>query len=357
MSDVHGTSQAPPARGPHLTDALGQVDFFQGLDEETLLDIASRGRRQHFRGGAAIVSELEPGADVYVLLEGEAEVSVVATDGQRQVLGTMTPGRAFGELASLTGELRSATVTATSDVTVLVLSDAEFDHLRARRPEIAVALVRIIAGRLGEAEHAIEALFDPARVSAATPAASVVDKTSGRRREGRRGSVRRVWNELVIAKKRDLGFLALAAFVTTLIAVRLTVYLSFRFDVAPRGILRMAYMTGFTSLIASACASLLTFRPALRRVIAVLYGVGIALIFNELGVTLAFDIFYKDIHTPDPNVPFDVEALYRRTEPLRFIAIGLVVLVQLAYLRKFYSRAAFVLRTRLRGLLSRSAKA
>jgi hypothetical protein len=89
----------------------------------------------------------------------------------------------------------------------------------------------------------------------------------------------------------------------------------------------------------------------------VLYGVGIALIFNELGVTLAFDIFYKDIHTPDPNVPFDVEALYRRTEPLRFIAIGLVVLVQLAYLRKFYARAGFVVRTRLRGLLSRKAKA
>ena len=60
---------------------------------------------------------------------------------------------------------------------------------------------------------------------------------------------------------------------------------------------------------------------------------GLALILNELGVTLAFDIFFKDIHTPDPDVPFDIERLYRRAEPLRAIAMGLVVLVQAAYLR------------------------
>ena len=84
------------------------------------------------------------------------------------------------------------------------------------------------------------------------------------------------------------------------------------------------------------------------------YGVGVALIFNELGVTLAFDIFYKDIHTADPNVPFDIERLYRRTEPLRAIGIGLVVLIQAAYLRKFYARAAFVLMTRLRRFSSKS---
>ena len=117
--------------------------------------------------------------------------------------------------------------------------------------------------------------------------------------------------------------------------------------------LRLAYLTGFALLMISSCASLLTFRAELRRVIAIAYGVGIALILNELGVTLAFDIFFKDIHTPDPNVPFDVERLYRRSEPLRFITIGVVVLVQAAYLRSFYRRAWFIVKTRLRKLASR----
>jgi hypothetical protein len=95
----------------------------------------------------------------------------------------------------------------------------------------------------------------------------------------------------------------------------------------------------------------LTFRPAWRRAIGIAYGIGAALIFNELGVTLAFDIFYRDIHTPDPTLAFDVERLYRRTEPMRAVAIGLVVLIQAAYLRMFYVRVWFRFRTRLRRLL------
>jgi hypothetical protein len=75
--------------------------------------------------------------------------------------------------------------------------------------------------------------------------------------------------------------------------------------------------------------------------------VAVALILNELGVTLAFDIFYKDIQTPDPNVPFDVEDVYRRTEGVRGVLIALAVLLQVSYLRPFWRRAAFVLRTHI----------
>jgi hypothetical protein len=270
------------------------------------------------------------------------------------VLGKLSAGTAFGEMSSLTGELRSATVTATEDVEVLVIPDAVFDEMRARRPQIAVALLRVLAGRLADTEQAIEALLVAEEPVLEGRASIAVGRAAGASKEQRKGSLGRVWRELVVAKKRDLAFLTLSAFVLTLLAVRLTVYASFRFDFVPKDVLRTAYMTGFTSLVTAAGASLLTFRPAWRRAIAVFYGLGLALIFNELGVTLAFDIFFKDIHTADPNVPFDVERLYRRTEPIRAIAIGLVVLVQAAYLRRFYARAAFVVMTRLRGLVSRT---
>ena len=137
--------------------------------------------------------------------------------------------------------------------------------------------------------------------------------------------------------------------------VRAVVFASFELDFAPRAVLRGAYITGFFLLIFSAGASLLTFRMSYRRAIAVAYGVALALIANELGVTLAFDIFYKDIHTPDPNVAFDVERLYRRTESMRAIVVGFALLIQAAYLRRFYARAAFVARTRARGLFSRKS--
>jgi CRP-like cAMP-binding protein len=339
-------------------ELLRKVDFLAALDDATLLELSARGRRQTYAAKSTIVSELEPGADVFVISRGLAEISVDASDGPRQVIGQLGPGCGFGEMSSLTGELRSATVTALTEVEVLVIPDRDFDLLRERRPEVAGALVRVLATRIGQVEQAIDALFaieEHADGATGMERAKAIEHARGAGAKVRRGSIARVWRELVVARRRDIAFLTLAAFIVTLLTVRLAVYLSFRFDVSPRDVLRTAYMTGFASLVGSACASLLTFRPAWRRVIAVLYGVGVALIFNELGVTLAFDIFYKDIHTPDPNTPFDIEKLYERAAAMHAIVIGLVVLIQAAYLRRFYARVGFVLMTRARKLLSRQS--
>lgn len=322
--------------------ALRAADLFATLDDATLADVAGRARAGRFTKGKPIVSELEFGADVFVVVSGHAEVSIEPRVGKRRVLGTLGPGGVVGEMASLTGELRSATVTATDDVEVLVIADRDFDELRERRPELAVFLVRKLAERLAEAERSLDDLL---RKDGPAP------PKKNKSKDGK-GSVTRVWRELVVDRSRDLAFLTLAAFVLSLVLVRAVVFGAFTWEIAPRGILRAAYMLGFGLLGVSACASLLTFRPGLRRAIAIAYGIGCALIFNELGVTLAFDVFYKDIHTADPNVAFDVERLYRRTEPIRAIAIGLVVLVQAAYLRRFYARLWFMLKTRARRALS-----
>jgi CRP-like cAMP-binding protein len=333
---------------PEELAIVRRVPFLAPLDDATLAEVASLGRRARWIAGERVVTELEPGAEVFVVLRGEAQVTLEARRGETEVLGRLGPGSAFGEMSSLTGELRSATVKALGELEALVLPDEVFDDLRERRPRVAVALARMLAERLAQADRTIDALL--ASPHEASPVATGATAGVGR------GSVGRAWRELVVSRQKDLAFLVFAAFVATLIVVRLAVYASFRFDVAPFGILRTAYMSGFTLLGLSAAASLLTFRPGWRRAIALAYGVAVALIVNELGVTLAFDIFYKDIHTPDPTVPFDVEMLYRRTEGVRGIFIALAVLLQAAYLRPFWRRAAFVLRTRARRLLARPTR-
>lgn len=330
-------------------ELLRKVSFLEPLDDATLGELLVRASRRRYARGATMVSELEPGADVFVILSGEATVTVDARGGERKVLGTLQEGSAFGEMSSLTGELRSATVTAAEEVEALVIADRDFDELRERRPEVAVALLRMLAARLAEAERSLDVLFASAHEEGVAP-------SDAKPAEGKRGSFSRVWGELVVGKQRDLGFLTLAGFVVTLLLVRVVVFASFELDFAPREVLRTAYTSGFALLILSACASLLTFRPAVRRGIALAYGVALALIANELGVTLAFDIFYKDIHTPDPDVAFDIERLYRRTESARAIVVGLALLVQAAYLRRFYARAAFIARTRIRGLFSKKSR-
>jgi CRP-like cAMP-binding protein len=351
---------------------LRDVDFLAPLDDATLEELVEHATLARHRAGDRIVNELDAGADVFILTEGHAEVIVEPRGGTRRVLLTLSPGSAFGEMASLTGELRSATVVATGDVELLVIRDADFDRLRERRPEVAVALLATLARRLVDADRAIDALLADPRSPIAEggdPGGSAggagglpreidrgAEPTAAAPVQVERGSIRRVWRELVVNRHRDLAFLTLVSFIATLVIVRLVVYLSFRLEVAPRGVLRAAYMSGFALLFVSAASALLTFRPVVRKLVAIAYGVGAALIFNELGVTLAFDIFFKDIHTPDPDVAFDVERLYRRTEPLRAIAIGLVVLIQAVYLRRFYRRAWFIARTGVRRVFARRAR-
>jgi CRP-like cAMP-binding protein len=332
---------------------LKRVAFLEGVDDSALGELLAKARRERYAAGSTIVSELEPGADVFILASGAAEVSVDARDGGRRVVGRIGPGAGFGEMSSLTGELRSATVTALTDTDAWVIADEDFDVLRERRPQICMALISVLSHRIAETDRAIESLFAEGAALSAEGPKSAREHAKGTGAEVRRGSLSRVWLELVVARRRDIAFLTLLSFVAALLAVRLSVYLAFRFDVAPRDVLRTAYMSGFAALVGSACASLLTFRPGVRRIIAVLYGAGLALIFNELGVTLAFDIFFKDIHTADPSHPFDIEALYERGAAVHAIVIGLVVLVQAAYLRRFYERVGFVLMTRARRLVSK----
>ena len=306
MKEALETSRPPEEEeGPRSIALLRGITLFAEVDRETLLELFAQARRREYPSGSVIVNELEPGTEMFVLVHGQAEVSVDATLGSRRVVGHLGPGSGFGEISALTGELRSATVTATTDALALVITSDEFERLRERRPQIALALLGLPAERLRETERAIEGLLASADEGAPGDAsAHAILRAEGAGGKLVRGSITRLYQELVTGRRRDLPFLAFVSFVATLLAVRCAVYLSFRYDVAPRAVLRAAYMTGFASLVLSACASLLTFRPALRRMIAVVfYGIGAALIVNELGVTLAFDIFYKDIHTADPTSP------------------------------------------------------
>jgi CRP-like cAMP-binding protein len=319
---------------------LRSVSLFSALTEATLIEIAKRADVKHYVANRRIVSELEFGNDVYVLARGRAEVSVCPPIGERQLLGEIGPGTIFGEMASLTGELRSATVITLMPVDVLVLSDQVFDELRTYRPEIAISLMRTMANRLTETERTLSTLLSN---DAAT--------TYERRAKTHHSTITVLWRELVVNHQKDLAFLTLSAFVLTILLIRFAVFLVFAYDYAPLAILRTAYVSGFALVIFSAGAALLTFRPKWRRGVAIAFGIGAALIVNELGVTLAFDIFYKDIFTPDPSLSFDIERLYRRTEPFRAAVVVLSLLFQAVYLRMFYVRLWRLFKIRILRLL------
>ena len=158
----------------------------------------------------------------------------------------------------------------------------------------------------------------------------------------------------MIGRRRELPFLALASFVVALALVRLGAWAFERAGGGLFGYLRAAYSGGIALLFLSTAASLLRFRQRVQRVVAMVFGVGIALILNELSVFLAFDTFYLDMTTRDPHMVFNVETLYRRDESAWAVAVMLAFLAQLAFLRRFFRRSVFVLLARLRTLSRRA---
>lgn len=98
-----------------------------------------------------IVRQGDPGDSAYIIIEGECEVSKMV-DGEARVLRRMGPGDVFGETAVLTGEPRTATVVATGDVVVKVVTREALEQELGRQ-SWSGAFVKALAERFREVDE------------------------------------------------------------------------------------------------------------------------------------------------------------------------------------------------------------
>jgi len=100
---------------------------------------------------------------LYILRRGEAEVRVTAPGSDlSQRVATLREGDFFGEMGLLTGEPRSATIIALTDVECYRLDKEHFNEILQRRPEVAQDLAHILAQRRVELEAILEGLNEEA---------------------------------------------------------------------------------------------------------------------------------------------------------------------------------------------------
>jgi CRP-like cAMP-binding protein len=78
-----------------------------------------------------------------VLLDGTVDVE---QDGQR--IASMGPGAFFGEIAILEDDRRTASVIATTPVSVLVMTAREFDEMRTEMAAVAAVVERAAKERM-----------------------------------------------------------------------------------------------------------------------------------------------------------------------------------------------------------------
>ncbi len=116
--------------------------LFESLTDEQRRDVASKMEERHVGVGQELSHEGGGGYFFFVIADGTADV---ARDGV--VVAQLGPDDFFGELAILETPRRTATVTATSPMTLLAMFGADFAKLAADRAEVAARVEAAISSR------------------------------------------------------------------------------------------------------------------------------------------------------------------------------------------------------------------
>lgn len=124
-------------------ELIRRVPLFARCTKKELAEIASHADEIDLPEGKRLIRQGERGREFFVLLEGEAEV---VRDGEH--VQAMGPGDFFGEIALVSRVPRTATVTATTPVRALVITDRDFRMLLEDAPQIQLKVLEALAERL-----------------------------------------------------------------------------------------------------------------------------------------------------------------------------------------------------------------
>src|SRR5438876_5801159 len=148
VSVISAPREAVEANLPNLR----RIPFFNGLQDEMLLAIAGKLKREHYARDDIVYEQGGMGIALYLIESGQVAV-VSRANGEEKVLSYLGPGSFFGEMALLLGERRSATVRVTADADLLVLYRSDLDALLVSYPSIALLFSRVLSRRLSFTEH------------------------------------------------------------------------------------------------------------------------------------------------------------------------------------------------------------
>lgn len=134
------------------TALLTAVSLFERLDEEERALLAAQLEVVEVKAGQMLFKRGDPGDSIFIVAEGEVEIFVEDTTGQRIVFETAKRGDFFGELSLLDGDPRSAGAVAIQDARCLRVDRGDLTLLFQRHPTAALDVLAVIGRRLREAD-------------------------------------------------------------------------------------------------------------------------------------------------------------------------------------------------------------
>jgi CRP-like cAMP-binding protein len=131
-----------------LTGDFPPGSFLAKLPERSRAGLLGLGTLREYAPGKVLLREGETTAHVFVLVAGLVKVTAATPEGHLALLAIRTAGELIGELASMDGQPRVATVTCAGRVRARLVTQAEFRRFLAAHADVALAVGSSVAGKL-----------------------------------------------------------------------------------------------------------------------------------------------------------------------------------------------------------------
>jgi len=130
---------------------LKQVSLFADvLGPDQLRYLAAQSRPAFFRAGTRLMSQGDFGGAMFVIASGEVAVTFTDAASREQAVAKLGSGDVVGEMSLFTGDRRTATVSAVTNVDAVEITKASLERAFARAPELVDKFSSVLAKRQAE---------------------------------------------------------------------------------------------------------------------------------------------------------------------------------------------------------------
>jgi small-conductance mechanosensitive channel len=142
----HGPTSQAKGLSKKVAESLQSIPSFVPLDKESNnLQTFSQGIvLQHFGTGEYVVKQGDLGHSLYIIVSGQAILSVINDGGEEQEMLPLKAGEFFGEMALFSGEPSAVSVIAVGDIEVMSLSLTVVNEMIERQPSFAREIGQIL---------------------------------------------------------------------------------------------------------------------------------------------------------------------------------------------------------------------
>jgi CRP-like cAMP-binding protein len=138
--------------------ALKRTKLFEELDDNTLLVLAERAFERRFQKDEVLFVAGDEAHGLYVIVAGAVRAFRASLDGREQVIHVERAGATIAELPVFDEGTYPSTAAAEEDTTVLFIDKRDVQQLCLEHPNITLAALKVLAGRLRRCAELVEAL-------------------------------------------------------------------------------------------------------------------------------------------------------------------------------------------------------